>query len=200
MTLGPLAPSDGITNGREADAGALRSDFCVFRRGEIEFAISTRVAREVLEARLWTPVPLAPPDLIGAFSLRGEVIPVVRLDRFLETSGKPLERNDPVILLCSGDIRMAVAVDRVLTVRHIAPWEVRRPHEEGGSELLRGFAGPEEAQILILDGERLLARVAEEIAQGIRAPRAHGAARMERGSVAESAAALGGEPDMAEEG
>jgi chemotaxis signal transduction protein len=202
MTVGPLAPSEGAFAGRDAapDAGALRSDFCLFLRGDVQFALSTRIAREVLEARLWTPVPLAPPDLMGAFSLRGEVVPLVRLDRFLETSGRPLERNDPVILLWAGDLRMAVAVDRVLTVRHIAPWEIRRPQEEGISDLVRGFAGPEEAQTRILDGERLLGRVAEEIALGIRAPRSLGATRVERGVIAESAASLGGDPDRAEEG
>lgn len=197
MTLGTLSPVDGPV---APDAGALRSDYCLFLRGEQEFALSTRIAREVLEARIWTPVPLAPPELIGAFSLRGEVVPLVRLDRFLETSGRSLERNDPVILLCSGDIRMAVAVDRVLTVRHIAPWEIRRPQGEQVSDLLKGFAGPQEAQTRILDGERLLARVAEEIALGIRAPRALSAARVERGSIAESTTPLGGELDRAEEG
>ena len=201
MTLGPISSLEG-TGARDAtpEPGALRSDYCLFRRAEIEFAISTRVAREVLEARTWTPVPLAPPELIGAFSLRGEVIPLVRLDRFLGTAGRVLERTDPVILLSAGDLRMAIAVDRVLTVKHIAPWEIRRPREENVSELVRGTTGPEDAEIVILDGERLLARVAEEITQGIRAPRALGANRVERGPVTESAAALRAEPDMVEEG
>jgi chemotaxis signal transduction protein len=195
MTIGPVPTGDGVAP-REAstEVVGLRSDYCLFRRGEVEFALSTRVAREILEARLWTPVPLAPPELLGAFSLRGEVIPLVVLDRFLGTTGRPL------ILLCSGDLRMAAAVDRVLTVRHIAPWEIRRPKDDAASDLVRGFTGTEEEQTVILDGDRLLARVAEEVAQGIRAPRALGAPRVDRGALAESDAAPGREPDMSREG
>lgn len=201
MTVGPIPTSDG-TPSREGSGEivGLRSDYCLFRRGDVEFALSTRVAREILEARIWTPVPLAPPELLGAFSLRGEVIPLVALDRFLGTTGRPVERTDPVILLCSGDLRMAAAVDRVLTVRHIAPWEIRRPKDDAGSDLVRGYSGTEEEQAVILDGDRLLARVAEEVAQGIRAPRALGAPRVDRGARAESDAAPGREPDMSREG
>jgi chemotaxis signal transduction protein len=203
MTTGPIVPGEALPGSRDGTPEVgLRSDYCLFQRGEVEFALSTRVAREILEARIWTPVPLAPPELIGAFSLRGEVIPLVRLDRFLGTASRPFERTDPVILLCSGDLRMAAAVDRVLTVRHIAPWEIRRPKDEGVSELVRGTTGAEDAETVIIDGDRLLARIAEVIAQGIRAPRAlaGGLARGERGAITESTMALEGLPPMVEEG
>lgn len=202
MTAGPLVPSDAAGSRDGTAEVGLRSDYCLFQRGEVEFALSTRVAREILEARIWTPVPLAPPELIGAFSLRGEVIPLVRLDRFLGTTSRPFERTDPVILLCSGDLRMAAAVDRVLTVRHIAPWEIRRAKDEGVSELVRGTTGAEDAETVIIDGDRLLAKIAEVIAQGIRAPRAlaGGLARGERGAITESTMGPEGLPHMVEEG
>jgi chemotaxis signal transduction protein len=203
MTAGPLVPGDALSGSRDgAPEAGLRSDYCLFQRGEVDFALSTRVAREILEARIWTPVPLAPAELIGAFSLRGEVIPLVRLDRFLGTASRPFERTDPVILLCSGDLRVAAAVDRVLTVRHIAPWEIRRPKEDSVSELVRGTTGAEDAETIIIDGDRLLARIAEVIAQGIRAPRAlaGGLARGDRGAIAESTVAPEGDSHTVEEG
>jgi purine-binding chemotaxis protein CheW len=156
----------------------LRSDYCVFVRDGITFALSTHVAREVLDARPFTPVPQAPSELLGAFNLRGEVIPLVRFDRFLAVPGREHERTDPLLLLSHGEFTLAAVVDQVVTIKHIPPWELQRaePAQRERNALVRGTVGKDDQQILILDGERLLAAVAHEIASGFRRRPALGAA------------------------
>jgi purine-binding chemotaxis protein CheW len=157
---------------REAPRGSgevrLRSDYCVFQRGGGTFAIATRVAREVLEWRPFTVLPRAPDGLVGAFNLRGEVIPVTRLDRFLGVPEKPLEWTDSVLVLADAELTLATFVDAVAAVRHIPPWEIQRPDsgERQRNPLLRGTTSKEGLRISILDGERLLAAVATYVASG----------------------------------
>jgi twitching motility protein PilI len=149
---------------------APRSDFCIFLRDGRRFALSTAIAKEVLEARPFTPVPYAPPELLGAFNLRGEVVPLVNLDRFLEVGERPASRGDTLLLLCHGDVTLAAVVDQVVIIKHVSPWEIRRARLDPtlGNPFVRGLVGRDDEQSMVLDGERLLAGVVEQIAAGLR--------------------------------
>lgn len=167
--------SHATTEGHGAQAGATlavapRSDYCIFLRDGRRFALSTRTAKEVLEARPFTPVPHAPPELLGAFNLRGEVIPLVNLDRFLEVEGRPAGRADTLLLLSNADVVLAAVVDQVVIIKHVSPWEIRRASldPQMRNPLARGSFGRDDEQTLVLDGERLIAGVVEQIAAGFR--------------------------------
>lgn len=154
----------------QAAAASPRSDYCIFMRDGQRFALSTGIAKEVLEARPFTPVPHAPPELLGAFNLRGEVVPLVNLDRFLKVEERPATRGDTLLLLCHGDLAMAAIVDQVVIIKHLSPWEIRRSKLDPKVQnpLVRGLVGRDDEQTLVLDGERLLAGVVEQIAAGLR--------------------------------
>jgi len=158
--------------GRTALPGrpGLRSDYCVFRRGGAEFAVSTLAAREVLHTRPFTPVPQAPGELIGAFNLRGEVIPLVNLDRFLGVVGRAPDRNDTWLLFGGNDLSFAALIDTVVDIKHIPPWEIDRltPEERTRQALVRGRMSRNQQNIVILDGDRLVAAVVGEIAAAFR--------------------------------
>jgi chemotaxis signal transduction protein len=144
----------------------VRSDYCVFRRGGKEFAISTNAAREVIHARSFTPVPQAPADLIGAFNLRGEVIPLVNLDALLEVETRAPERKDTWLLFGASDMSFAAVVDLVIEIKHIPPWEIDRPSsdERERHALIRGKMVRNQQNIIVLDGDRLVAAVMGGIA------------------------------------
>lgn len=161
----PVAPGGAVARG-----DGPRSDYCVFLRAGRRFALSTTVAKEVLEARPFTPVPHAPAELLGAFNLRGEVVPLVNLDSLLDVMGRPAGRGDTLLLLSHGDVALAAVVDQVVTIRHVPPWEIRRPKLDPSvaNPLVRGLFGKDEERTVVLDGERLLASVVERIAAGQR--------------------------------
>jgi chemotaxis signal transduction protein len=174
-----------------AQAASPRSDYCIFLREGRRFALSTTIAKEVLEGRPFTPVPHAPAELLGAFNLRGEVVPLVNLDCFLEASGEPPVRGGTLLLLSHADVALAAVVDQVVVIRHISPWEIRRPKLDPSTAnpLVRGLFGKDEEQTLVLDGERLVTGVAERIATGMR-----GRARTTTPPQATSGAPEGGAP------
>ena len=157
-------------------AATPRSDYCIFMRDGRRFALSTTIAKEILEARPFTPVPYAPPELLGAFNLRGEVVPLVNLDRFLGVDERPPERGDTLLLLCQGEITMAAVVDQVVIVKHVSPWEIRRAKLEPSivNPLVRGLVGRDAEETMVLDAERLIAGVVERIAAGLRGTRTKG--------------------------
>ena len=155
----------------QAAAGSTpRSDYCIFLRDGQRFALSTTIAKEVLEARPFTPVPYAPPDLLGAFNLRGEVVPLVNLDRFLQVAERPVARGDTLLILSHRDLALAAVVDQVVVIKHVSPWEIRRAKLDPSVQnpLVRGLVGRDEEQTMVLDGERLLAGVVDRIVAGMR--------------------------------
>ena len=175
-----------------AAAAAPRSDYCIFMRAGRRFALSTLVAREILEARAFTPVPYAPPELLGAFNLRGEVVPLVSLDRFLDVEERAPARGDTLLLLCQGELTMAAAVDQVVIVKHVSPWEIRRAKLDPSitNPLVRGLVGRDAEETMVLDAERLVAAAVERIAAGFRGTRARGStATLLRGAAPGGAAA-----------
>lgn len=147
-----------------------RTDYCVFHRGDRGFALSTHLAKEVIEARSLTPVPDAPPELLGALNLRGEVVPLVSLDSFLGVPERPRTRNDALLVLGTGDLRFAALVDSVATVKHFSPWEIRREvdGEPPPEDLVRGYTGTADDRLRVLDGEALMSAVVQRIAEGFR--------------------------------
>lgn len=178
------------TEPQGAAAAAPRSDYCFFLRGGRRFALSTTIAKEILEARPFTPVPYAPPELLGAFNLRGEVIPLVNLDRFLEVEERAPARGDTLVLLCQGELTMAAVVDHVVVVKHVSPWEIRRARLDPSitNPMVRGLVGRDAEQAMVLDAERLIAGVVERIATGLRGTRAKGSTASLRGAAPGGAA------------
>lgn len=151
-------------------AAPSHSDYCVFHRAGYGFAISTHLAKEVIESRSLTPVPYAPPELLGALNVRGEVVPLVSLDSFLHVPGRTLARGDSILVLASGDLRFAAVVDRVAAVKHLAPWEIRRDveGEPPPGDMVRGYATAGDERLTVLDGETLIGAVVHQVAEGFR--------------------------------
>lgn len=151
-------------------SAAERTDYCVFRRGDQGFALSTNLAKEVIEGRGVTPVPEAPSELLGALNLRGEVVPLVALDSFLGIPPRPRSRTDALLILGSGDLRFAAVVDSVATVKHLSPWEIRREveGEPPATALVRGYTGNAGDRLRVLDGDALVTAVVQRIAEGFR--------------------------------
>src|ERR1700690_676758 len=54
-------------------------DHCIFECGPQVFAIELAAVREVLSGKLATPVPQAPPALVGVVDLHSDVLTVVQL-------------------------------------------------------------------------------------------------------------------------
>jgi chemotaxis signal transduction protein len=84
-----------------------------FPVGEESFALRVETLSAALPLRLVTPVPLAPPEVVGVFRHEGEMLPVFSLASLLGVRGW---RQDPAVLLVlelSQGRRVAVDCEQV---------------------------------------------------------------------------------------
>ena len=98
------------------------------------FAIEIGQAREARELDDITPVPLAPPGLLGMANLRGAIVPVIDLALVLSLPLTPRARIVRTLVVEARGVRLAVVVDCVLGVESLSD-------EPGALEETGGLAG-----------------------------------------------------------
>jgi purine-binding chemotaxis protein CheW len=124
----PAVPVTQIT------AGTVKL-FGSFHLGEFELALPISALQEVVAfPEAITPVPLAPPHLLGLFNLRGLLIPIVHLGRFLGMPESADRREARVAVIASGDARLAVVFDRTGEMLRL-PSSQLVPFRHGGDSL-----------------------------------------------------------------
>src|SRR5262249_30242566 len=92
---------------------ALMAEVVVVEVRGRRLAVATARVREVAAVSTVTPVPSAPPPVVGLMQLRGQILPVIDV-----TSGErpPVRPNDPLIVIELGLARAALLVDRVVGI------------------------------------------------------------------------------------
>ena len=147
-------------------------DHCVFRIGTTQFAFSTEIAGEIIDRRRFTEIPRAPRGLLGAFNLRGEILPLISLPTFVLPNDPSTGEPANLLILAEEELRMAVGVDEVLAVHHFPPWEIHpaAPDEiDTPAHLVRGLVRRGPAPTIVLDGTLFVREVAEMIRAGFMA-------------------------------
>jgi purine-binding chemotaxis protein CheW len=89
------------------------AEWVVVEVGTRRLGIPAARVREVAAVSTVTPVPTAPPPVVGLTQLRGHIIPVLDL----ATPPRSPRPNDPLIVVELGPARAALLVDRVLGVQ-----------------------------------------------------------------------------------
>jgi purine-binding chemotaxis protein CheW len=135
-------------------------DHCIFECSGRGFAAALSAVGEVLSGKLATPVPQAPPALVGVVELHGDVLPVVQPSALLGMVARPYTPADPIVVISARDIKIGLAVDRVRHVRAIDPTSLT----SATHECYRGWwTGPTPA-IAVLDIDALVNRAVRIVA------------------------------------
>jgi chemotaxis signal transduction protein len=113
--------------------------FTTLEFGGKNWAVDFHHLREVIEQLPSTPVPLAPSTVRGVINLRGDLVPVLALDAWLElgTSDTALARRPWMAVLDSGQYFFGVLADRVNTVSFEGELE---PPPQGTGTSIEGTA------------------------------------------------------------
>lgn len=127
-----------------------------FSRDGAEYAVEAGSVLEVVPLRRLTPLPHAPPAVLGLIAHRGEIVLVVDLCAFWR--GQPADRPLPpiVVLIESGESKLGICADRVtgtalVNVDALAPLPTAMA---GASQpFVRGVTG---AMVAVLDLEALV--------------------------------------------
>ena len=142
----------------ESDVGRTSFSRClVCEAGSAEFAIPIEYLRGVEAGAEVTPLPQLPEWVAGLTTVRGAVLGVVDLARFLGL-GKLPGRIERLVICAAGGRQVALAVAAARTIVDYAPAALQ---EVGGSDVVgryvSGLITGGEQTVPVLDVERLLA-------------------------------------------
>lgn len=140
-----------------------------FRRGDRVLGIEGRYSREVTPLPSLTPVPLAPPILLGIGNLRGAPLPVIDPAPLLGLAAEPWAPPRLVHVTAGDGMTAGLAIDEVAGFE---PWPAAEPLplDPGEPDALRSvtrgslpFRG---GRVLVLDLPAVLRLARDRFAQG----------------------------------
>jgi purine-binding chemotaxis protein CheW len=143
----------------------------VFRLGEDYFAMTIQDVNEIIRLQKITPVPKAPPFVVGVTSLRGRVIPVIDLRTRFGLAPREEGHLSRIVVTEHDGKLIGMIVDGVDEVL-IVPAEAIEPPDEivvsVDSEFLAGIVRLEDRLIILLDQEQVLTATEFRQLQGMK--------------------------------
>jgi purine-binding chemotaxis protein CheW len=94
-------------------------EIIAFHLGDQQFCIKTTSIREIRGWAAATPLPHAPPHVLGVMNLRGSVIPVIDLAARLGVQGALSTERSAIVVAEVGNSIIGLVVDRVSDILSI---------------------------------------------------------------------------------
>lgn len=150
------------------ETGVESIEFLVFKLANEEFAIETKHIKEVYPLTQYTPLPCAPPFVMGLVNLRRKIVAVIDLKIFFSLStGTEGERK--LIVLQDGIKEFAIVTDGMSGIRKIPVTEIQPALPTFTGLKLAFMLGVTIDRIVLLDGSKLLSSkelVVDETVEG----------------------------------
>lgn len=151
--------------GKIVDVEEERVLIIIFRLADGLFGIHGSDAKEVLEVKKITAVPGSPDFIVGIVNVRGDVEPVIDLNRFLQL---PHERDPDkvmVIIAQNGEVRSGIRVAAIEDVVEIPKSSVRSAISTLGENIRHYVIGEmlhNGKNVTVLDVGRIFEKIAAE--------------------------------------
>lgn len=133
----------------------------IFELGELTFGIRLTAVREILRMVAVTPVPEAPPWLLGVMNLRGLHVPVVDLRSRLGLEAPSPDAGHRIMVVDAGGGTAGLVVDEVEAVTTEEPdavEPVKTLEDAGGAaHPVVGVARLGNLTVVLLDADRVAA-------------------------------------------
>jgi purine-binding chemotaxis protein CheW len=135
-----------------------------FHLAGTELALPVAALQEVVNyPETLTPVPLAPPYLLGLFNLRGTLIPVVDLRQLLRLNAESSSAARKIAIVEAGGVRVGLQFDATGEILRVPREQViTLDTPEGSSPMAIG------AVLKLDEGERILQVLAPSVLLGLR--------------------------------
>lgn len=135
--------------------------FVGFRLGGRDYAFPIDQTREIVELQNITPTPEVASHVAGVSNLRGQIIPIVDLQRLLDPESPRTQSKQAVVVEVDGQLAGCL-VDSVTRVVRIPQGDIQSAEDVLDQHPLRhvdGFARYEDNILILLDADRLLGRL-----------------------------------------
>ncbi len=128
--------------------------FLRFRVGHEWYAIDVTHVVEVLRLMAITPLPDAPPHVLGVITMRGQVVQVVDLRRYLSEAYTELNLSTPLVALRDNTGRLLlVVVDEVDDIVHLQDYDAQAP---SASQIIAAVTRHNQESLLVVDMANLM--------------------------------------------
>jgi purine-binding chemotaxis protein CheW len=103
----------------ESGCGAKLVDVVEFVMAYERYGIEVAYVREVVPLRELTPIPCAPPFVLGVVNIRGKILSLIDIKKFFGMPEKGLADRNRVIVLGAGSLEFGILADGIRPVRRI---------------------------------------------------------------------------------
>jgi purine-binding chemotaxis protein CheW len=127
-----------------------------FFLGYEKYGIDSSYVREVYPLKELTPMPCAPPFVLGIINVRGQILSVIDIKKFFDLPEKGLTDLNKVIILHSDSTEFGILADVILGVHSVSLSELQPslPTLTGiRQEYLKGVT---KEMLVVLDAAKLL--------------------------------------------
>lgn len=150
-------------------------EVCAFLVGGHCFAVASSLVAEVLHTSGLTPVPLAADAVAGLIHLRGQIVPVIDMQRRLGL-GDGIASGGGLLVVRLGDDHYALRVDEVLDVDHLPTDRIEPPSGsliDPAADPRTGVFPGEERLVHLLDPQRIVHSLLRPRVSSTARPSAH---------------------------
>ncbi len=91
----------------------------IFALGESRYAIDVQHVTGIFTVEELTPTPCTPDFVVGVINLRGRILSVIDLQRFLGLEATPIDSRAQVIAVSAGGMEVGLLTNKVYAVRPI---------------------------------------------------------------------------------
>lgn len=128
----------------------------VFRLNDREHALPLEHVVEVFRMVAVTPLPEAPPWMLGVMNVRGRVIPLIDLRVRLGMPPREPDLSTPIVVVETGGATAGLVADEVVEVLALPDEAVEPPDRSAGStRVVSSLARLGDRLVLVLDTEAL---------------------------------------------
>jgi len=133
------------------------SQLVVFRLGEQGYALPLAAVDRIVHAVEVTPLPGAPPTVVGVIDVGGDVLPVFNLRRRFLLPERKVSPADQFLIARTANQRVALVIERAWgVVEYLEAEIIESAHILPGLELIQGVVQLEDGLVLIHDLEKFL--------------------------------------------
>lgn len=123
------------------------------------FALGLESVHEFTDVPQVTPIPCCPSHIVGNMNLRGEILTLVDIRRFLNLAPSAEYKPDKAVVMRLGSLVAGIVVDEVFDVVYLHPAEIAAipsAIHSSENEYLKGIARYQDSMMSLLDLPKLL--------------------------------------------
>lgn len=146
------------------ESGTNELEIVEFQVGQNKFGINVIKVKEIIQPIGITFIPHAHPHVEGIVQLRGEVLPVVSMNRVLGIPVQNKSDQEKFIVAEFNKQRVVFHVDNVTQIHRISWDQIEKPSDiyQGSSSHVIGVIKRQEEMILLIDFEKIVVDINPE--------------------------------------